>query len=57
VTRGEKFDPENTVPAPAGSFVRRVARTPQYDGVKRDGMQPAVMMQQNKARVTMSYSA
>jgi hypothetical protein len=43
VTSGEKFDPENTVPAPAGSFVRRVAHTPHYDGVKRDGMEPAVI--------------
>jgi hypothetical protein len=31
VTSGEKFDPEN-VPAPAGSFVRRVARTPMRSG-------------------------
>ena len=43
VASGDKFDPENTVPAPAGSFVRRVARTPHYDGVKRDGTEPAVI--------------
>ncbi|HYB57563.1 MAG TPA: cupin domain-containing protein [Alphaproteobacteria bacterium] len=43
VASGEKFDPEGTVPAPAGSFVRRVARTPHYDGVKKDGKEPAVI--------------
>ena len=43
VASGDKFDPEHTVPAPAGSFVRRVARTPHYDGVKRDGTEPAVI--------------
>ena len=43
VASGDKFDPEATVPAPAGSFVRRVARTPHYDGVKRDGKEPAVI--------------
>jgi len=43
VTSGDKFDPDGTVPAPAGSFVRRVARTPHYDGVKRNGTEPAVI--------------
>ena len=43
VTSGDKFDPESTVPAPAGTFVRRVARTPHYDGVKKDGAEPAVI--------------
>lgn len=43
VGSGDKFDPESTVPAPAGSFVRRVARTPHYDGVKKDGREPAVI--------------
>jgi len=43
VASGENFDPENTVPAPAGTFVRRVAMTPHYDGVKRDGKEPAVI--------------
>jgi hypothetical protein len=31
------------VPAPAGSFIRRVARTPHYDGVVADGKEPAVI--------------
>jgi hypothetical protein len=43
VNSGENFEPENTVPVPAGSFVRRVARTPHYDGVKKGGKEPAVI--------------
>jgi hypothetical protein len=43
VASGDKFDPESTVPAPAGTFVRRVATTPHYDGVKKDGTEPAVI--------------
>jgi hypothetical protein len=43
VASGDKFDPENTVPAPTGTFVRRVVQTPHYDGVKRDGSEPAVI--------------
>jgi hypothetical protein len=37
------FDPDNTVPVPAGGFVRRVARTPHYDGVKKGAKEPAVI--------------
>ena len=40
---GEDFDPASCVPAPAGSFVRRVARTPHYDGVIRGHDEPAVI--------------
>ena len=43
VNSGAEFDPNNTVPVPAGGFVRRVARTPHYDGVKRDAKEPAVI--------------
>lgn len=43
INSGADFDPANTVPAPAGSFVRRVANTPHYDGVKADGKEPAVI--------------
>ncbi len=43
VNSGADFEPENTVAAPAGSFVRRVAHTPHYDGVKADGKEPAVI--------------
>jgi hypothetical protein len=43
INSGADFEPANTVPAPAGSFVRRVAGTPHYDGVKPDGTEPAVI--------------
>lgn len=43
VNSGANFEPENTVPVPAGGFVRRVAHTPHYDGVKKDGKEPAVI--------------
>jgi len=43
VASGAVFDPDATVPAPAGSFIRRVARTPHYDGVNKDGKEPAVI--------------
>jgi hypothetical protein len=43
VGSGEDFEPNDTVPMPAGSFIRRVARTPHYDGVKKDGQEPAVI--------------
>jgi hypothetical protein len=31
---GEKFDPESTVPAPAGSYVIHYAGKVHYDGAK-----------------------
>jgi hypothetical protein len=43
VASGTDFQPNDTVPMPAGSFIRRVARTPHYDGVKKDGKEPAVI--------------
>jgi len=43
VNSGADFDPDNTVPVPAGGFVRRVARTPHYDGVRKDASEPAVI--------------
>jgi hypothetical protein len=43
VNSGVDFDPDSTVPVPAGGFVRRVARTPHYDGVKKDANEPAVI--------------
>jgi hypothetical protein len=43
VASGEDFEPNDTVPMPAGSFIRRVARTPHYEGVKKDGNEPAVI--------------
>jgi hypothetical protein len=43
VNSGADFDPNRTVPVTAGSFVRRVAHTPHYDGVKRGEREPAVI--------------
>ena len=43
VASGEDFVPEATVPVKAGSFVRRVARTPHYDGVPKSASEPAVI--------------
>src|SRR5271170_3708909 len=43
VNSGADFDPTSCVRAPAGSFVRRVAGTPHYDGVIRDQNEPAVI--------------
>ena len=40
---GADFAPEATVPVNAGSFVRRVARTPHYDGCKKTDSEPAVI--------------
>jgi hypothetical protein len=40
---GGDFDPASCVPAPAGSFVRRVAGTPHYDGVIRSHSEPAII--------------
>ena len=45
VNSGPDFDPASCVPVPAGSFIRRVAHTPHYDGVIRSRRldQPATM--------------
>ncbi len=40
---GADFDPASCVPVAAGSFVRRVAGTPHYDGVVRGHPEPAVI--------------
>lgn len=40
---GADFDPASCVPVPAGSFVRRVAGTPHYDGVIRGHDQPVII--------------
>jgi hypothetical protein len=43
VNSGADFDPNQTIPVKAGGFVRRVAHTPHYDGVKRGEREPAVI--------------
>ena len=40
---GPDFDPAACVAVPAGSFVRRVAGTPHYDGVIRDHSEPVII--------------
>ena len=42
-TSGDVFDPNSTVPVPAGSFVHRIARTSHYDGVKAGELEPVVI--------------
>lgn len=43
VNSGAEFDPAKAVPVSAGGFVRRVARTPHYDGVMRGAPEAAVI--------------
>ena len=43
VNSGADFTPAEAVPVKAGGFVKRAARTPHYDGVPRDGSEPAVI--------------
>jgi hypothetical protein len=43
VNSGTDFNPDSTVPVPAGGFVRRVAHTPHYDGVRKGAKEPAVI--------------
>ena len=43
VNSGTDFNPDSMVPVPAGGFVRRVAHTPHYDGVKKDAAEPVVI--------------
>jgi hypothetical protein len=40
VNSGEDFDPASCVPAPAGTFVHRVAETWHYDGVIASAKEP-----------------
>ena len=40
---GADFDPASCVPVAAGSFVRRVAGTPHYDGVIKGHPEPAII--------------
>jgi len=43
INSGADFDPGHTVPVPAGTFVRRIARTWHYDGVRRGKPEPVVI--------------
>jgi hypothetical protein len=55
VNSGTDFDPAHCVPVPAGTFVRRVAHTPHYDGVTADGREPAVIAICGIAPVDVRY--
>jgi hypothetical protein len=52
---GADFDPARCQPVPAGSFVRRVAHTPHFDGVIASGREPAVIAICGIAPVGMRY--
>ena len=54
VNSGENFAPEATVPVPAGGFVRRVAHTPHYDGVKRAARSPPSSAFSDKPRSSLN---
>jgi len=56
VNSGENFEPEATVPVPAGGFVRRVAHTPHYDGVKKGGKEPAIIGISGQAPIEFKLS-
>lgn len=43
VNSGKDFDPNHCIEVPAGVFVKRVAHTPHYDGVKKDAKEPAII--------------
>ncbi|PLZ04111.1 hypothetical protein CY652_03600 [Burkholderia sp. WAC0059] len=43
INSGADFDPGHTVPVKAGTFVRRIARTWHYDGVRRGEPEPVVI--------------
>ncbi len=52
---GADFDPSRCQPVSAGSFVRRVAHTPHYDGVIASGKEPAIIAICGVAPVGMRY--
>jgi hypothetical protein len=53
---GADFDPARCQPVVAGSFVRRVAHTPHYDGVIASATEPAVIAICGIAPVGMRYA-
>jgi hypothetical protein len=55
VNSGADFDPSHCVPVPPGTFVRRVAHTPHYDGVVANGREPATIAICGMAPVGMKY--
>jgi hypothetical protein len=55
VNSGADFDPASCVAVQAGSFVRRLAHTPHYDGVVATGKEPAVIAICGIGPVTRHY--
>jgi hypothetical protein len=55
VNSGADFDPASCVPVPAGSFIRRVAGTPHYDGVPANGAEPVVIAICGEGPVKLTY--
>jgi hypothetical protein len=55
VNSGADFDPARCVPVPAGTFVRRVANTPHYDGVVASGSEPVVIAICGMAPIGMKW--
>jgi hypothetical protein len=55
VNSGADFDPGRCVPVPAGTFIRRVAHTPHYDGVVAGGKEPAVIAICGMAPVSVTW--
>jgi hypothetical protein len=56
VNSGPDFDPKSCIPAPAGSFIRRVANTPHYDGVVANGTEPVVIAICGMGPVKQTYN-
>ena len=56
VNSGETFEPDATVPVPAGGFVRRVAHSPHYDGVKKAEKEPAIIGIFGEAPIQLKWS-
>jgi hypothetical protein len=52
---GPDFDPKSCMPVSAGSFVRRIAGTPHYDGVVKTGTEPVVIAICGQGPVHLTY--
>ncbi|MEA2755256.1 MAG: hypothetical protein QOJ54_1545 [Aliidongia sp.] len=55
VNSGADFDPASCVPVPTGSYIRRVAGTPHFDGVPPNGTEPVVIAICGEGPVKLTY--
>jgi hypothetical protein len=55
VNSGADFDPASCIPVPTGSYIRRVAGTPHYDGVPPNGTEPVVIAICGEGPVKLTY--